>query len=269
MNFSVIHPYRCTLCKCRESICLGSNCHEIISSKVILFICTDCFHSRKDNNMLTPTSNDSLHDASTVKISFPRSIRFWFLRLVDIPSSICSIFVLYHVLANRALRRALNNHVIIALLVAVMTSQFMNIPIYLVFIRLNYIWSQTQAMCFFWRYVDVGVCNTCGILVAWASIERHILVFHDKWVSTRRKRIIVHYMSLVVILGYSLSFYLLALLIPSCDHSSINYNLPRCHNSPCYYTIQWAHLWDVVVNRLLPSLLIAIFSIALETETSQ
>jgi hypothetical protein len=52
-------------------------------------------------------------------------------------------------------------------------------------------------------------------------------------------------------------------LIPSCEHSSIDYNLPWCHYSPCYYSIQWLHLWDVVGNRLLPSLLIAIFSIAL------
>ncbi len=119
------------------------------------------------------------------------------------------------------------------IMLSLLFSQFMDIPSYLVFIRLNYVWPQTQAMCFFWWYVDVGVCNACGILVAWASIERHILVFHDKWVSTRRKRILVHYMSLFGVLGYSLCFYLLALLIPSWDHSSINYNLPWCHYSPC------------------------------------
>jgi hypothetical protein len=42
--------------------------------------------------MLTSTSNDSFYDVSAIEISFPRSIRFWFLLLVDIPSSVYLIF---------------------------------------------------------------------------------------------------------------------------------------------------------------------------------
>ena len=30
-------------------------------------------------------------------------------------------------------------------------------------------------------------------LFAWASIERHILIFHDQWVSTQSRRLFVHY----------------------------------------------------------------------------
>lgn len=205
----------------------------------------------------------NLFDNRMVEITLPRSIRFWLLLLMDMPSLICSIFVLYHILTKKELRSALYNHVIIALLMCVMTSQLLDIPIYLTFIRLNQVWPKNRSMCLFWWYVDVGFCNTCGIILAWASIERHILVFHDKLLSTRKKRIFLHYVLLLCVIVYASGFYLLSLFIPSCDHSSIDYGLPWCHYSPCYYSIKWLHHWDIIVNRLLPCLLIAIFSIAL------
>ena len=206
------------------------------------------------------SNNRSLPD---VEISLPRSIRFWFLLLLDIPSFICSLFVLYHVIGDRAQRRALHNHVIIALLLTALTSQLIDIPAYLTFIRLSRVWPETPSMCFFWWYVDVGICNANGILVAWAAIERHILVFHDRWISTPLKRCLLHYVALSFVIAYSLGFYFFALWLTPCEHQTIDYTLPWCHYSPCYYNIQLLHLWDIGMNKLLPSLSIVIFSIAL------
>ena len=82
-------------------------------------------------------NNETFYDAENFEISLPQSIRFWFLLIVDVLSLICSAIVLYHSLSKKVLRQALHNHVIITLLIGVLTSQMIDIPIYLTFIRLN------------------------------------------------------------------------------------------------------------------------------------
>jgi hypothetical protein len=234
---------------------------EIHSFRTI-FIRTNCFIFKKTILMML-FNNDSLYDTSNMEISIPRSIRFWLLLLADIPSVICTIFILFHMFTDRVLRRALQNHVIAALLISGMAIQLIDIPFYLTFIRFNHIWPQTQTACFIWWYADVGICFTSVVILAWASIERHILVFHDNWVSTRKKRFLIHYLSLFTVIGYPLCFYLLALLLYPCNHSTIDYSLPWCHYSPCYYNNSWLHLWDIVMNRLLPSVFITTCNIGL------
>ncbi|CAF3666484.1 unnamed protein product [Rotaria sp. Silwood1] len=50
------------------------------------------------------------------EIVIPRSVQFWLILIFEIPSIACSLFVLYHLVFDRQLRRALHNHVFIILL---------------------------------------------------------------------------------------------------------------------------------------------------------
>jgi len=141
------------------------------------------------------------------EISWPRPLRFWLLLIFVIPSITCSLFVLYHLLFDQTLRRALNNHTIIVLLILALVFQLIDVPWYLDFIRRGIVWPQTPARCLVWWLVDLGFYNTASIILAWASIERHILVFHDQWVSTRKKRFFVHYLPLIILLLYATIYY--------------------------------------------------------------
>ena len=111
------------------------------------------------------------------EISWPRSLRFWLLLISDIPSIICSIFVLYHLLINRKSRTALHNHTVIILLTIALLFQLTDIPWYLVFIQQGYVWPKIPARCLIWWLVDLGFYNTTALILSWTSIERHILVF--------------------------------------------------------------------------------------------
>src|ERR1700727_1396068 len=69
------------------------------------------------------SSNDdiSLFDIATQRLYYAE---FWVFLLLIIPSMICSFFGLYHFLRDRNLRQALNNHIIIVLLIINLFYQF-------------------------------------------------------------------------------------------------------------------------------------------------
>lgn len=71
------------------------------------------------------------NDTIDFEISWPRLLRFWLLLISVILSITCSLFTLYHLLFNRTLRHALNNHRIIVLLILILIVQLIDIPRYL------------------------------------------------------------------------------------------------------------------------------------------
>src|SRR5579871_2864574 len=103
---------------------------------IIIFISLYLFQMMAVNNSL----NDDNNDGSTFKdseISLPRPVRFWLLLLFDIPSIICSFFLLFHLLVNKTLRSQLSNHVIITLLIMGLIIELVDIPFHLSFLHLG------------------------------------------------------------------------------------------------------------------------------------
>jgi hypothetical protein len=196
------------------------------------------------------------------EISWPRSLRFWLLLIFDIPAIACSLFVLYHLLFDRIQRHALHNHTIIVLLILALVFQLIDVPWYLDFIRHGIVWPQTPAHCKVWWLVDLGFYNTAAIILAWTSIERHILIFHDRWVSTQKKRFYVHYLPLIILLSYATIYYTVLIFFPPCEHT-YPYTLPVCSATPCHLLIPVLGLWEMGVHGCLCTMIIACFSIAL------
>ena len=207
-------------------------------------------------------ANTSIAVYENSEIFWSRSLRFWLLLIFDIPSLLCSFFVLYHLLSNRASRCALHNHTVIVLLLIALIFQMTDIPWYLDFIRHGFVRPSAPTRCLIWWLVDLGFYNTNALVLAWASIERHILVFHNQWVSTRRKRFFCHYAPLVCLLLYSMFYYALVIFVPPCKHTFI-YTLPVCAASPCHLLHPILGLWEMGVHGCLSTMIIALFSIAL------
>jgi hypothetical protein len=147
------------------------------------------------------------HPYQLVDLSLTFSARFWLFFFSFLLSIICCLFVLYHLLFDRVLRRTLNNHVIIVLLFNTLLYQLTSIPLHLSYYFLSTVWPAAPQVCLIWMFIDGGLFTLALILVAWASIERYILIFHDKWMATRKKRFFVHYLPLVVIFVYCFLFH--------------------------------------------------------------
>ncbi len=141
-------------------------------------------------------------EKNTVDIGISQLVQFWLYLFLEIPSVICSIFVLYHLLFNRILRTALHNHIIIILLGINLIIELTNIPWILHYYRLGHVVQATRGFCMIWIFIDEALSVTTTILFAWATIERHILIFHDQLVSTRIEVLFVHYFPIGFLIVY-------------------------------------------------------------------
>lgn len=207
------------------------------------------------------TSNSDYDTFDNTEVPIPRPVRFWLLLVFNSSALACTLFVLFHLLSQHRLRQSPNNYVIIGLLSIALMSNLIDIPSYLTFLRLGYVWPASTIFCSFWWLVSIGLFDTIAILMAFGAIEKHILIFHQNWVSTWRKRCLVHHLPFLLVTSYSLTFYIVVLLFPSCENV-FDYEQAWC-GSPCYYDDTVLAAYDSVVNAMLPTLLIAIFSIAL------
>ncbi|CAF3250577.1 unnamed protein product [Rotaria sp. Silwood2] len=140
-------------------------------------------------------------------------------------------------------------------------SQLIDVPFYLRFIVNSGVIPATPSMCLLWWFTDIGLYNGVAILMAWTSLERHIIVFHDQWVSTRKRRILVHYLPLAFLTLYIFIYYIVAFYYFPCENS-YDYTLPYCDASPCYMSDPIMGMWDSVVNTAFPSLFEAFLSLA-------
>lgn len=136
-----------------------------------------------DVNSTTSFNNSSL---PPMPLILP-IIKFWLYFIFLLPSIICTLFVLYYLLFDRTLRRALNNHVIILLLLTVLFCEVTMYPWMLYYYYHTDTWQRSFIFCSIWGYIDWAFYLMQIALFAWASIERHILIFHDSLVATRKK----------------------------------------------------------------------------------
>ncbi|CAF3103774.1 unnamed protein product [Rotaria sp. Silwood2] len=197
----------------------------------------------------------------TGKIS--NRLQFWLLLIFGVPSLVCSLYIFYQYLLDRTRRYALQNHVI---LLIIMTNIILICTDFSWMLdslrRSGHVLSATSAFCMIWWFLDFSLYTIQTVLLAWASIERHILIFHNKMVTTTKQKIFYHYLPPVLILIYLFSFYGVVIFLPPC-HNEFEYTSVECGSNPCFLSIEILALWDSIVHSVLPTLIIAIFSLAL------
>ena len=122
----------------------------------------------------------NFNNTSPPFIGIPPPVQFWIYMIFDILSILCSLFVLYYLLFTRTLRHALHNHIIIILLFVGLIYELTTIPWLLYRLRYGNPWILTPIFYLFSYFFDYGLFSIQIILCAWATIERHILIFYDR-----------------------------------------------------------------------------------------
>ncbi|CAF0839788.1 unnamed protein product [Adineta steineri] len=189
------------------------------------------------------------------------TVRFWLYVSLLIPSVICTLFAIIYLLINRTLRNVLTNHIIIIILSLSLISQVTYYPWMLYYYQYKGTWRRAQIFCLIWGYLDWCIYITQAILFAWATIERHILIFHDRWVSTKKKRFIIHYIPPLLILLYCFIFYFIFWFFPPCRNNF--YNSDMLCLDPCITYNSTYSMYETFAHLILPALIIIVFSIAL------
>ena len=126
-------------------------------------------------------------------------VKFWLFTIVFIPSITCSIFTLYHFLFDRHLRQTLNNHVIILVLLIGLIYQLTIYPWMMFYFFVNSQWNRSVTFCFIWTFIDWVLYILQTMLFAWITIERRILIFHDRYLLIQKNRIYFHYLPIVIL----------------------------------------------------------------------
>ena len=191
--------------------------------------------------------------------SLPFATRFWILLVFDVSSTICTFVVLFYVSFDRKLRSNAKNHTLVVLLMLGLSVQLIDIPFYLNFIVHSSVVPANPSVCLIWWFIDIGIYNGVTILLAWTALERHILVFHDQWISTRKKRVFVHYLPLLFLILYIFVYYIYAIYGFPCQNS-YDYTSIVCNESPCYENDPVMRMWDLLANNIIPALLEPILS---------
>lgn len=192
------------------------------------------------------------------------SIRFWPLLIMDIPSIICSVGLLCVLFGDRNLRNALHNHVVILLLLVNLVSQFVDNIAYLLFLRLRIVWPSTPTMCIIWILAAYQFYVTSTLLVVLASIQRHVLIFHHRCLLSFRRRFLLHYMPIILLLFYCLSYGVALVTLMIVDGYPYNYAARMCGGlSKWMQNYSTLSIYDVVLNELLPIPVIGVFSATL------
>lgn len=192
----------------------------------------------------------------------PQLLRFWVYLVPLIPSIICSVFLLYQLLSRRASRQAIHYHVIILMNAFGLLYEVTNIMWFMHFYLTGYILSATPAFCRIWVFVDSCVYVIIGMLMGWASVERHILIFHQGWVATRLGRILLHYLPLMFCWLYPTIFYGTIYFVLPCD-VSFRYDSVVCGYYACISRNPSLAFWDSILNFVVQAVVIVVFSLAL------
>ncbi|CAF3396321.1 unnamed protein product [Rotaria socialis] len=104
-------------------------------------------------------------------VAIPIIRQFWMYLISNDVSILCSIFVLYHFLFDRQLRRILQNPVIVTILIVNFLALIIEIPWILYYYLNGVVWIFTPFFCRTWVFIDGFTYVTTARLVAWASIE--------------------------------------------------------------------------------------------------
>ena len=107
-----------------------------------------------------------------------------------------------------------------------------------------------------------NLCYTLGVwLMTWASIERHILIFHRNLLNTFKKRLTVHYIPLTLCIVYCCTYSSYLVFGYPCE------NVFDCTSvlcgSTCAYNDFILAQYDTIANSIVTTILIVLCSLSL------
>ncbi|CAF1369890.1 unnamed protein product [Rotaria magnacalcarata] len=209
----------------------------------------------------TPISNNN--GIQVIDPPLLRTIKFS-LFVVGVPISMtCYLFIIYQLLSHRSLREGLHNHAVIVNLCFNLVVVMVDLPFILNYLHLAYVIPATEAHCLVWQFVDYGIWFTDVFVTFWASIERHILIFHSNMINTAKKRLFVHWMPLAFFSLYAPTIYAyLVFFYPT--PRNYDYTQYLC-GGPYYYNdiAPWLLWYETIVHYIMPNILIVVLGFAL------
>ena len=196
--------------------------------------------------------------------SVANAVKFTILVSLEIPSIFVSLIIFTHFVSSRAVRSADHQHSVFVLLALNFLQVLTVLPMPIDFYRLEgNVRFASPAYCIWWRWYEFSSFNINNFLMAWISIERHILIFHGHLIrgGGRRRRWLLHVAPVIFCGLWPPLFYMVVIVIsPMCTNVWTSAGL-YC-GLPCYFLTVW-NTFDVLFNIVLTTLIITVMNLAL------
>ncbi|CAF1127987.1 unnamed protein product [Adineta ricciae] len=188
----------------------------------------------------------------------PGTVRMILLIAFIIPSLLCYLFVIVCTLVKKSLRSAPNNYVMLFMLFTSLLVVGTDIPWAIYCYHQYTVLIKSPMFCLVWWFIDAFGLYTSQVLTAWATLERHILIFHSHFYNRKRVMICCHYLAPIVLLLYMLIFYIYVIFLLPCETRwQLDGNL--CYE-PCYFSDYVFGLWETILHGMITTIFIIIFS---------
>jgi hypothetical protein len=199
-----------------------------------------------------------------VSYSLTYSVKFAVLLTLQIPSILVSLLIFIYFGFNRNARVTDHNHSILVLLSINFLQVITDLPMPMNFFYLNgIVHPATSAYCTWWTWYEFSLNTTNGILMAWISIERHLLIFHTNFLRNLPvwKRRLLHIVPLVVCSLWGPLYYFLTIIISPMCTNTWYFDSLLCSLS-CHLLTSWG-TFDLFFDVIIPVLIIFVFNLAL------
>lgn len=186
-----------------------------------------------------------------------RRIQFGSILSLQIPSTLCSLFIFYYLIFPP--RRHPNRRVNVILLCSllndfVLTSTELTLGQVLLY-QGTVIWTN-RTFCLVWAWIGLAISVTSVVFLALMSIERYLLVFHEYFF--KRHILLCRYLPLAFCLVYVAVFYTYTVFFFSCDEP-FDYQTWGC-SSYCYIYDPFLGPYDSFVNFTMPGVVVIFMS---------
>jgi hypothetical protein len=199
---------------------------------------------------MTSLENNSLDSSDLHETQWTRNIKFNLFVALEPPSLICNFILVYYLIADPTLRRTLHYHGILALLVVTLLTNLIEVPRVIRYLDIGIVVPQSNINCLIWQWCDYLLFSSVNLMMFWISVERYLLIFHVNLYTTAKRRLLFHYLPLVLIIVYLIMFYIVAIFIYSCE-PQFDFTKPLC-GFPCYTNHANIVLYDLIVHTWIP-----------------
>jgi hypothetical protein len=195
--------------------------------------------------------NDTTLFTGTLNNDNLNKILFIIVICVSIPSVLINLFAIYRLYSSTKL----SVFVFRCILHVSLFTTLICIPFFLIELYFNLYFPLPLIVCNIWSIIDYSSIVCLGLLVCWASIQRHILIFGPIHIKKLQSTLKYKLIPCLFALGFPLIWYSILILTYKCDEDqSIK---PKCR--PCFENQTKIFLIDTLLSLLLP-LLITIFA---------
>ncbi|UJR20156.1 hypothetical protein I4U23_023288 [Adineta vaga] len=212
---------------------------------------------------MSVASNETIFDddgdstSSSLETPFSRSVKFTFLLICQVASVLCSLIIFSSFARLRELQAKQHNHVVICLLICNFLIVTIELPVTLTYLHFDQLVPASNGLCFYWIFTNYFLFTSSLWVMAIASIQRYILIFHAHIMNSHLK----HYTPIILPTLFLFIWYVVLIFFYSCEQQ-FDYTQLWCIG-PCFAFQGTMGTIDWILSSFIPVVLTVIFNILL------